>query len=132
MKTIICSPEGFQNEPMSGQGTFDQYTTVQWIAAVIVAIISFPIGLAVPIYFYIKSNNGTAAEQGAWEAWGVILAGIIGIIAVELGGETGAKVAIAIVVLLPIVLIIAAVLGAFVLGMGGSAGVTAPAAVAAL
>ncbi|MFC7077431.1 hypothetical protein [Haloarcula halophila] len=111
---------------MSGQGTFDQYTTIQWIAAVIVAIISFPIGLAVPIYFYIKSNNGTAAEQGAWEAWGVILAGIIGIIAVELGGETGGKIAIAIVVLLPILLIVAAVLGSFALGLGGAAGAGAP------
>jgi len=117
---------------MSGQGTFDQYTTIQWIAAVVVAIISFPIGLAVPIYFYIKSNNGTASEQGAWEAWAVILAGIIGIIAVELGGETGAKVAIAIVVIIPILIIIAAVLGTFVLGLGSSAGVAAPAVVAAV
>jgi uncharacterized membrane protein len=102
-------------------GIFDQYTTVQWIAAGIVALLTFPIGLAVPIYFYIKTSNGTAQEQGAWEAWAVILVGIIGILAVELGGETGAKIIIALALLgIPILFILFAVLGSFVVGMGSA------------
>jgi|GEM_PF-525770 hypothetical protein len=103
-------------------GIFDQYTTLQWIAAGIVAVLTFPIGLAVPAYFYIKTSNGTAREQGAWEAWAVILVGILGIIAVELGGETGAKIIIALALLgIPVLFIIfAAVVGSFVVGMGNA------------
>jgi len=106
-----------------GDGIFDQYTTIQWIAAGLVAVLTFPIGLAVPAYFYIKTSNGTAREQGAWEAWAVILVGIIGIVAVELGGETGAKIIIALALLgIPVLFIIfAAVVGSFVLGMGNAA-----------
>lgn len=107
---------------MSAQGIFDEYTTVQWIAAIIIAIISFPIGLAVPIYFYIKTSNGTASEQGAWEAWGAILGGIIGIVLVEILGELGGKIAVALAVLLPILAILAAVVGTFVIGVGSTAG----------
>lgn len=105
---------------MSQGGTFDQYTTIQWVAAFIVGILTFPIGLLIPIYFYIKTNNGTASEQGAWEAWAVILVGIIGIAAVELGGETGAKIALSLLLVIPLLIIIAAVLGSFVLGVGSS------------
>ncbi|MBX0321693.1 hypothetical protein EGH21_01485 [Halomicroarcula sp. F13] len=71
--------------------------------------------------FYIKTKNGTASEQGAWEAWAVILVGVIGIVAVELGGETGAKIALALLLVVPILVIVAAVLGTFVLGVGSSA-----------
>ena len=110
----------------------DYYTTVQLIAAAIVAIISFPLGLLVPIYFYIKANNGSAAEQGPWEVWGVILAGIIGIVAVELAGETGGKIAIALVVLVPVLIILAAIVGIFVLGLGTTAGAVPAVAMAAL
>jgi uncharacterized membrane protein len=104
-------------------GIFDQYTTIQWIAAGLVAVLTFPIGLAVPAYFYIKTSNGTAREQGAWEAWAVILVGIIGIVAVELGGETGAKIIIAPALLgIPLLLLLfAAVVGSFVRGMGNAA-----------
>jgi len=102
-------------------GIFDQYTTLQWIAAGIVAVLTFPIGLAVPAYFYIKTSNGTAREQGAWEAWAVILVGILGIVAVELGGETGAKIIIALALLgIPLLFILFAVVGSFVLGMGNA------------
>ncbi|WP_336338934.1 hypothetical protein [Haloarcula brevis] len=103
-------------------GIFDQYTTIQWIAAVVVALLTFPIGIAVPAYFYIKTSNGTAREQGAWEAWAVILVGILGIIAVELAGETGAKIAIALALIgIPILLLLfAAVVGSFVIGMGNA------------
>lgn len=104
-----------------GGGTFDHYTTIQWIAGVVVGILTFPIGLVIPAYLYIKSSNGTAAEQGSWEVWAVILAGIIGIIAVELGGETGAKIALALLLVIPLLIVIAAVVGSFVLGVGSSA-----------
>ncbi|MGB9953640.1 hypothetical protein [Haloarcula sp. Atlit-7R] len=108
-----------------GDGIFDQYTTIQWIAAGIVALLTFPIGLAVPAYFYIKTSNGSARDQGAWEAWAVILVGILGIVAVELGGETGAKIAIAVALLgIPVLLILfAAVIGSFVVGMGNATAV---------
>jgi hypothetical protein len=106
-------------------GIFDQYTTLQWIGAGIVALLTFPIGIAVPAYFYIKTSNGTASEQGAWEAWAVILVGILGIVAVELGGETGAKIAIAVALLgIPVLLLLfAAVVGSFVIGMGNATAV---------
>lgn len=105
-------------------GIFDQYTTLQWIAAVIVALLTFPIGLAVPAYFYIKTSNGTARDQGGWEAWAVILVGILGIAAVELGGETGAKIIIALALLgIPVLFILFAVVGSFVLGMGNATAV---------
>lgn len=110
----------------------DYYTTVQLIAAAIIAIISFPLGLLVPVYFYIKANNGSAAEFGPWEVWGVILAGIIGIIAVELAGETGGKIAVAFAILVPVLLVLAAVLASFVLGLGSTASATPAVAVAAL
>jgi hypothetical protein len=115
---------------MSSQGIFDEYTTVQWIAAIIVAIISFPIGLAVPIYFYIKTSNGSASEQGPWEAWGVILGGIIGILLVEILGELGGKISVALAILIPILVILAAVVGTFVIGVGSTSGLlVAPAVV---
>jgi len=102
----------------NGGSIFDDYTTVQWIAAGIIAILTFPIGVLVPIYFYIKTSNGTAKEQGAWEAWAVILVGIIGIVAVEIGGETGAKIALALLLVIPILIVIAAILATFVIGVG--------------
>lgn len=102
-------------------GIFDQYTTLQWVAAGVVALLTFPVGLAVPAYFYIKTSNGTAREQGAWEAWAVILVGILGIVAVELGGETGAKIIIALAVIgIPVLFILFVVLGTFVVGMGNA------------
>lgn len=79
---------------MVDQEILDQYTDVQWIAALIMAFLTFPIGAVVPAYFYIKASNGDGKGQGQWEAWGVILMNIIGIAAVELAGETGGKIAV--------------------------------------
>lgn len=110
-----------QADPGASKGTFEQYTTIQWIAGVIIGLLTFPIGLLIPAYFYIKSSNGTASEQGAWEAWAVILVGIFGIIAVELGGETGAKIILGILLAIPVLVILAAVLASFVLGLGDAA-----------
>ena len=119
----ICPNCGVRQQanPQATKGTFEQYTTIQWIAGVILGLLTFPIGLLIPAYFYIKSSNGTASEQGAWEAWAVILVGIFGIIAVELGGETGAKIILDLLLALPILLILAAVLASFVLGLGDTA-----------
>ncbi|PSP63044.1 hypothetical protein BRC76_03640, partial [Halobacteriales archaeon QH_8_67_36] len=47
--------------------------------------------------------------------------GIFGIIAVELGGETGAKIILGLLLALPILLILTAVLASFVLGLGDTA-----------
>jgi len=118
----------------NGGSIFDDYTTVQWIAGIIVGLLTFPIGLLIPIYFYIKTSNGTAKEQGAWEAWAVILVGIIGIVAVELGGETGAKIALALLLVVPILIVLAAVVGSFAVGVSTVAPLTlatAPVAVPA-
>lgn len=118
----------------NGDSIFDDYTTIQWVAGLVIGLLTLPIGLLIPIYFYIKTSNGTAKEQGPWEAWAVILVGIIGIVAVELGGETGAKIALALLLVVPILVILAAVVGSFVLGLGNAAAPvalsTAPLAVA--
>jgi len=113
---------------MSGKGMTDYFTTVQLIATAIIALLSFPLGLLIPIYFYIKADNGSAAAWGPWEVWGVILGGIIGIIAVELGGELGGKIAVALAILVPVLVVLAAVVGSFVIGLGGTAAAPALAA----
>jgi len=120
----------YQYDSMSGNSMTDYYTTVQLIAAAIVAIISFPIGLLVPVYFYLKANNGSAAGMGPWEVWGAIIGGIIGIVLVEILGELGGKIAIAIAVLLPILFMLLAVVGTFALGVSGT--LAAPVAAVAL
>lgn len=71
----------------------DQYSIVVWILSVTAAFLSFPIGVVIPIYFYIKADNGTGREQGLLEVSAVLAFGILGIIAVELGGRIGAIVA---------------------------------------
>jgi hypothetical protein len=77
------------------QEILDQYTDVQWIAALIMPFLTFPIGAVIPAYFYLKASNGDGRAQGQWKAWGVILMDVIGIAAVELAGETGGKIAVA-------------------------------------
>lgn len=72
-----------------------------FVLSVIVAIMSFPIGVLIPVYFYIKADNGEAGEQTPLEIFAVLFAGIIGILGVELGGRTGAIISI----LLPIFII---------------------------
>jgi len=81
----------------SNDSLTDQYSTIVWIAAVVVGLLSFPIGLAIPAYFYIKASKGQGVAQSALEIWTVVLLGIFGIAAVELGGRTGAKILWAIV-----------------------------------
>lgn len=73
-------------------GTLSQYSTAAWIGAVIFALLTFPIGLAIPAYFYIKASRDEPVDQTPLEVWTVILWGILGIVAVEIGGRNGAKV----------------------------------------
>lgn len=81
-----------QSGPIDSDELTDHYSTLAWVAAIIVALLSFPLGILVPGYFYWKASNGEGADQGGWETWTVILLGIIGIAAVEIGGEKGAKI----------------------------------------
>lgn len=70
----------------------DQYSIIVWLAAILVGLLTIPVGLLVPAYFYIKADRGEGKDQSALEVWTVILAGILGIAAVELGGQKGAKI----------------------------------------
>lgn len=84
-----------------------EYSIGQWLAAIGVGFITFPLGLVVPVYLYYKAQNGTGSEQSGLESWTAILFGIVGILAVEVGGRTAAKVLWGICILL-------VVLGVFV------------------
>lgn len=70
----------------------DQYSVIVWLAAILVGVLTIPVGLLVPAYFYIKADRGEGRTQSALEVWTVILVGIFGIAAVELGGRKGAKI----------------------------------------
>ena len=78
----------------------DQYSTIVWIAALLVGLLTIPVGLLIPAYFYIKADRGEGRSQSALEVWTVILTGIFGIAAVELGGRKGAKILWGIIVAL--------------------------------
>jgi len=80
------------NTGVSTDSLTDQYSTVVWIAAIVVGLISFPVGLLVPAYFYIKADKGQGRSQSGLEIWTVVLLGHFGIAAVELGGRKGAKI----------------------------------------
>ena len=88
----------------------DHYSILEWLAAGIVGLLTIPVGLLVPGYFYMKASNGNSGEHTTLEIWTVILLGIFGIAAVELGGRRGAKIlwglALA-AVLLGVVLVVA-------------------------
>lgn len=91
----ICPECGVrqQGRASSREGSaFDQYSVVTWLAAIVVGLLTFPIGLAIPAYFAIKATRSEPPDQTPLEVWTVILLGIFGIAAVELGGRRGAKV----------------------------------------
>lgn len=73
-------------------GWKSHYSTTVWIASAIVGVITFPLGMLVPAYFYYKASKGTGADQTPLEVWTVILIGFIGIAVVEIGGRKGAKI----------------------------------------
>jgi len=87
-------------ENMSSGSLTDQYSTIVWLAAILVGLLTIPIGLLIPAYFYIKADRGEGKSQSALEIWTVILAGIFGIAAVELGGRRAAKILWGIIVVL--------------------------------
>lgn len=68
----------------------EEFSEPVLIGAVIVSLLSFPVGLAVPVYLYIKANGQGSVEMSTLEVWTVVLGGILGIIAVEVLGRTGA------------------------------------------
>ena len=74
------------------RGWFDQYSTTVWIASLVFALLTFPIGLVIPGYFFIKASSNSSVDQTPLEVWTVVLLGIFGIAAVELGGKKGAKI----------------------------------------
>jgi amino acid transporter len=80
----------------------EEYSMLVFVFSVIVAIMSLPVGLLVPVYFHIKADNGEAGEQTPLEIFAVLFSGVIGILGVELGGRTGAIIAI----ILPIIVVI--------------------------
>ncbi|ESS11448.1 MAG: hypothetical protein A07HR60_01503 [uncultured archaeon A07HR60] len=90
----ICPNCGIRQEGVSTAVTerlTDQYSVAVWAVSVVAAALSFPIGLVVPGYLYLKASNGTGIEQSGWETWTAVLLGVIGIAAVELGGKRAAK-----------------------------------------
>ncbi len=95
-----------QHRSRRGDALTDQYSILVWLAAGIVGLLTIPVGLLVPGYFYMKANNGTAVEQTTLEIWTVILLGIFGIAAVELGGRNGAKLLWGVAILVFVLLII--------------------------
>lgn len=70
----------------------DQYSIIVWLAALLVGLLTIPVGLLIPAYFYLKADRGEGRKQSSLEIWTVILLGIFGIAAVELGGRKGAKI----------------------------------------
>lgn len=72
-------------------GTLDQYSMTTWLAALLFAVITFPLGLIIPAYFYIKASGSEPPNQTPLEVWTVILLGLFGVAAVEIGGRNGAK-----------------------------------------
>lgn len=84
----------------------EEYSPVVFVLSIIVAVLTLPIGVLVPLYLYIKADRGEAGELSTLEIAAILFAGVIGIIAVELGGRTGAIIAIA----LPFVFILLGVL----------------------
>ena len=63
-----------------------------WLASIIFAVLTFPVGLIIPAYFYVKASRESPVDQTPLEIWTVVLWGIFGIAAVEIGGRKGAKI----------------------------------------
>lgn len=84
-------PHGSDQQQKLTDSLTDNYSIPIWTAAIGRAVLSFPLGLAIVSYLYLKSKNKTGMTQGPWESWTVVVIGILGIAAVEIGGERGAK-----------------------------------------
>lgn len=90
----ICPKCGIrqQGQPSRTGSAFSQYSIFTWVAAVLFAVLTFPVGLLIPAYFFVKASRDEPPNQTPLEVWTVILLGIFGIAAVEIGGRDGAKV----------------------------------------
>nr|EGQ40163.1 MAG: hypothetical protein J07AB56_08910 [Candidatus Nanosalinarum sp. J07AB56] len=69
----------------------EEFSELAVVASGVVSLLTFPLGLAVPGYLYLKANRPEGSEMSGLEVWTAILGGIPGIAAVELAGRTGAK-----------------------------------------
>lgn len=81
------------------------YSILQIIGAFAATVITFPLGLVIFPYMFLKKRRGEAEDQPALETWTVVVFGIFGIIGVELGGERTTK-AVWVVVGLPLLIIL--------------------------
>jgi hypothetical protein len=69
----------------------EEFSELAVVASAVVSLLTFPLGLAVPGYLYLKASRPEGSEMSTLEVWTAILGGIPGIAAVEIGGRTGAK-----------------------------------------
>ena len=98
----------------------EEFSELAVVASAVVSVLTFPLGLAVPGYLYLKANRPEGSEMSTLEIWTTILGGIPGIAAVELGGRTGAKLYWVAVVLLGLLGLLA-----FAAFLTGAIGLTA-------
>jgi hypothetical protein len=63
-----------------------EYSTFVWVTSGIVALITFPLGLMIPAYFYFKASKGDGSSQSTAEIATVLLFNVLGMIVVELIG----------------------------------------------
>lgn len=100
-EAVICPACGVEQHDRDGavaestsssRNWKDQYSMLTWVGAVVVGLLTLPIGLVIPAYFYVKANGDEPPNQGTLECATIILWGILGIAAVELGGKRGAKI----------------------------------------
>lgn len=97
----------------------EEFSELAVVASAVVSVLTFPFGLAVPGYLYLKANRSEGSEMSGLEVWTAILGGIPGIAAVEIGGRTGAKMFWSAVILLGLLVFLA--FAAFLTGAVGLA-----------
>lgn len=114
---VTAEPQNMATHQTGSGGLTDQYSTIAIVASVVVGLLTIPVGLLIPVYFYFKADRGEGAQQSGLEVWTVILLGIFGIAAVEIGGRKGAKIlwGLTVLVLLLFVALFATVLGGMAL-----------------
>lgn len=110
-----CPACGAPREETSGRGLTDQYSPVVWVLSLVVAFLTFPFGVVVPIYFLVKAYGDEPVDQTRMEVAAVLVLNLIGIAAVELRGERGARFALgftAAMVAMGLLLLVVFLLGA--------------------
>lgn len=101
--------------PDAARSLTDQYSPVTWVLSLLVAFLTFPFGLVVPLYFLVKATRTDAVSQGRLEVAAVLLLNVVGIAAVEWRGERGARFALGFVAAMTamgVILLVVFLLGA--------------------